>query len=198
MNLIYQNYESYRQEQIAENRRKASCVWATKEELSAIADHLLVAIGRSPRFGLCHGCRMGWEVAEFSELLDCPVVGTDIVPECEMAGGIVCHDMHEPHPDFIGKCDFVYSNSFDHCYDFPKFLESQSNHLTDDGWLYLTHSEDKLQAVNEADCLGISLDETIDICSGTFNVVGVIQLGDIYNPSFKATLKGVNVVCCTI
>lgn len=194
MNLIYRNYDSYRLAQIAENARKESFVWATDTELTAIAEHLLLSI-RRPEFGICHGCRNGWEIQKFNELLTCPVIGTDIAPGC-VYHGLVCHDMHAPLFDCIGKCDFVYTNSFDHCYDLPRFMHTQKRHLTERGWLYLTHSEDKLTAMNEADCLGIGLSELIDAASEHFRLVDVLPLGDIYNASFGATLKGINVVCC--
>lgn len=194
MKLIYRDYEKYRQAQVAENARKESFVWATDHELESIIKHLRSYIQR-PDFGICQGSRNGWEVTKFRQGLNCLAIGTDISPACGKYG-LICHDMHLLIRDCADKCDFVYSNSFDHCYDLPLFLETQAKHLSGRGWLYLTYSDDKREPANESDCLGMSLKELIDLCKARFSTVELLTLGDIYNKSFGATLKGLCVVCC--
>lgn len=71
----------------------------------------------TPTLGLCHGVRSGRENKILGELLNCPVIGTEIgdkfgYPECTIQW-----DMHDIKEEWIGKCDLIYSNSLDHSYD---------------------------------------------------------------------------------
>jgi len=74
--------------------------------------------GVSPRCrGICHGASLGNEVRLFRDTLpNSEVIGTDLIP---LGSDVIEWDFRKPKPEWIGRFDFVYSNSLDHVRD-PK------------------------------------------------------------------------------
>jgi len=71
----------------------------------------------TPTFGLCHGVRSGLENKTLGEQLGCTVIGTEIGDKFGNKDITIQWDMHDVKDEWIGKCDVIYSNSFDHSYD---------------------------------------------------------------------------------
>ena len=71
----------------------------------------------TPTFGLCHGVRSGWENKTLGEQLGCTVIGTEIGDKFGHPDITIQWDMHDVKDEWIGKCDVIYTNSFDHSYD---------------------------------------------------------------------------------
>ena len=109
----YSSYEEYLQEQRSANLLKKDRVWAREKYIRRIANWLSP---RSPLRGICHGVRTGIEVDWFTRYLpSCDILGTEV--------GIATHpkvlkwDFNDENPDWMGRFDFVYSNSFDHSFN---------------------------------------------------------------------------------
>ncbi len=157
--IEYLSYEHYRRTQIEVNELKLGSVWADRSELARVADYVRSHIPEAA-FGICHGARNGFEVAVLRELLDIEVIGTDISPTACDFPNLVQWDFHEPNPEWVRSVDFVYSNSWDHSYDFDRCLAVWMESLRPGGKCFLQwtriHSE---EGVHDADCFGLSLAE---------------------------------------
>ena len=157
--IDYPSYELYRQAQVEVNRTKLGEVWAVRAELKLVADYVRSHVPWAA-FGICHGARNGFEVGVLRELLGIEVIGTDISPSARDFPHLVEWDFHEPNPEWAGRVDFVYSNSWDHSYDFDRCFTVWIESLRAGGKCFLQwtrlHSE---EGVHGADCLGLSLAE---------------------------------------
>jgi SAM-dependent methyltransferase len=157
--LDYPSYQDYRDAQVRVNETKLESVWADRAELEWIASYVGDRVPGAS-FGVCHGARNGYEVEVFRELLGIEVIGTDISPTASGFPHLVQWDFHEPNPQWIGAVDFVYSNSWDHSYDFDRCLRAWMESLRPGGRCFLSwtrlHSD---EGVHDADCLGLSLPE---------------------------------------
>jgi hypothetical protein len=157
--IEYASYEEYKRVQVDVNESKLHEVWADRSELALVANYVRERIPDA-RFGICHGARNGFEVAVLRELLGFDVIGTDISPSSREFPHMLEWDFHEPNPDWIRSLDFVYSNSWDHSYDFRRCLTVWMQSLRAGGRCFLQwtrlHSD---EGVHHADCLGLSLPE---------------------------------------
>ncbi|MBX3569093.1 MAG: hypothetical protein KF914_13610 [Rhizobiaceae bacterium] len=150
------DYERYKAVQTEGNKRKIDNVWTDRETIAFICD-FLKGRGQPLRRGLCHGSRNGTEVRWFRELLGIDVTGTDISETAANFPHMVQWDFHERNPDWVGKFDFVYSNSHDHAYDPAKALEAWIGQLAPEGVLLLEHSTSHSEwGASELDPFGIS------------------------------------------
>jgi hypothetical protein len=110
------DYQRYKDVQIAGNKKKLHRVWACRENIEFIADRLRQRIGE-PKFGICHGTRRGNEQMYFRDALGCEVIGTEISDTAEQFPHTIQWDFHGIRDEWLERCDFIYSNSFDHSYD---------------------------------------------------------------------------------
>ena len=174
------DYAKYRRVQNDANMKKIDFVWVQRENVYAIADYIR-ARGRSPKWGLCHGTRRGNEQAWFSEALGCEVIGTDIGDSATQFPNTVQHDFHETRLEWIGKADFIYSNSFDHAYDPGKALNAWASLLNKDGMIFIEHSSGhEAYATSETDPFGAAVQImpylVLEWGKGRFFVTDVIDL----------------------
>lgn len=132
----YDSYDQYRETQIAGNKRKINNVFTDEATIGAICDYLRPF---NPKRGLCHGARNAAEVRWFREGLGIEVIGTDI-SDTARDYGLVQWDFHDHNPEWDGRFDFVYSNSFDHSYDPKKMFNNWISQLSEGGKLILEHS----------------------------------------------------------
>lgn len=130
-------YAAYRATQIHWNKAKLEKVWADDRTLEAIAADLE---SRGLRSGVCHGARNGYEVSWFRERLGGEVIGTDISETATQFPNMVVHDFHERREDWVGKFDFVYTNSLDQAFDPQKALAAWSDQLALGGCIYVEHT----------------------------------------------------------
>jgi hypothetical protein len=157
--IDFPSYERYRDAQVEVNRTKLAVVWAERAELERIADYVRSRVPKAS-FAICHGARNGFEVGVLRELLGIEVIGTDISPTASEFPHLVQWDFHERNPEWSRSVDFVYSNSWDHSYDFDRCFGAWMESLRPGGrcflqWTRLHSSE----GVHDADCLGLSLSE---------------------------------------
>ena len=98
-------YEKYRKTQVFHNRRKIDQVWADEETLSVIASYIKTHVP-VVRAGICHGTRRGYEQAEFSRQLGCPVIGTEISDSAGKFANTVQWDFHEQKVEWRNRFSF--------------------------------------------------------------------------------------------
>ena len=141
--MVYQHsykggYDQYRAVQVLHNKRKLENIWADEHTLSVIADDLkLHGLGAT---GICHGARNGYEVAWFRDQLGGQVIGTDISDTASEFENMVTWDFQETNPEWVGKFDFVYTNSLDQAMEPEKAVSAWVDQLTENGRIYVEHT----------------------------------------------------------
>lgn len=153
----YPSYEEYRAVQILHNRRKIGRVWADAHTLDAIAVRLDALFGDGPILGLCHGTRNGFEQNHFNAVSPgYRVTGTDISPTAADYPNSVQWDFHDENPDWLGRFDFVYSNSLDQSWQPRQALATWLGQLKPGGVLVLEYSDEQGPiAAGEMDPFGV-------------------------------------------
>jgi len=172
------DYERYKTIQTKGNHGKINLVNVEREDVQFLSSYIAKYINQ-PSFGICHGTRRGDEQAWFSEELKCEVIGTEISDTASDFPNTVQWDFHEEKSDWIGKADFVYSNSFDHSYDPKKALSNWMRTLKPGGICVLEHSLQHTPAsTGELDPFGAELDIMpyliLDWSEGNFSVREII------------------------
>ena len=95
---------------------------------------------RGLKDGVCHGARNGFEVEWFRKRLGGEVIGTDISETAAAIPHMVVQDYHEPRSEWLGKWDFVYTNSLDQAFDPAKAIGTWAEQLTKRGRIYIEHT----------------------------------------------------------
>lgn len=145
----HENYDHYRAAQIEKNVRKFDRVFIVEEEVREIARR----ISHPVEFGLCHGVRNGWEVQAFQRALGCPdILGTEISPLAYRVPSVIVWDFHEVKLEWLGRADFIYSNSLDHSYDPQLCLSRWMSCLSPRGVCVLNWHKAIYDRVDAADC----------------------------------------------
>ena len=158
----YESYEEYVEAQTEANKRKIRNVWVRKDILKLLKLYKIKA-----DVILCHGTRNAAEQKYLKEIYPnaTEVVGTEISETASQFPFTIQHDFHEELPEFTGRCDIVYSNSFDHSYDPDKCLKTWSSQLNGSGYLFLELMIGYENRSKSSDPLSITRKETIDIAS---------------------------------
>lgn len=153
----YASYDEYRLVQMHHNRRKLSNVWADEATLERVAGRIEQEFPGGVRFGLCHGTRNGFEQGWLAERLQAEVIGTDISDTAADFPRSVVWDFHDPNPDWKGRCDFVYSNSWDHSWKPQKALKTWLSQVRRSGLVFLEHTrEHGPKGQSEMDPFGVT------------------------------------------
>jgi SAM-dependent methyltransferase len=138
----YESYEQYRDTQIAHNIRKLKNVWADDATLDLMCEELRKERpGASVISGICHGTRNGFEQNHISSQKGFEAIGTDISETSKDFDRSVHWDFHNANPDWVGKFDFVYSNSLDQSWNPRSALVTWLNQLRPDGTLVIEHTD---------------------------------------------------------
>jgi len=147
-------YEKYKSIQIFHNKRKLGQVWADADTLGAIASYIREHVPRV-HSGICHGTRRGYEQAEFSRLLGCPVIGTEISGTAVQFPNTVQWDFHDPKDEWQNRFSFVYSNSIDQAFDPRRAMSTWAGQLDESGLLFLDYpNANSPAAASEMDPFG--------------------------------------------
>jgi SAM-dependent methyltransferase len=166
---VYDDYETYRKVQEEGNKAKIKGQFVKEGHIQFLAEWMtatLSAAGSGPvTFGLCHGVRRGREQAWFAKhLAGASVIGTDISETAKDFVNTVQWDFHAENPEWDGKCDFVYSNSWDHAYDPAKAFRAWAKSLKPGGWILIDHTKfHGPKTTNLLDPFGATQDATIRI-----------------------------------
>jgi SAM-dependent methyltransferase len=153
------DYEKYKNIQEAGNKRKIDASWVVEEEIRFLSNYLNSKINDID-FGICHGTRQGLEQKWFSKNLNSiQVIGTEISKTAKDFPNTIQWDFHDNNSDWIGKADFIYSNSFDHSYNPEKAINTWMKTLKPGGICIIEHTQcHEPSAVNELDPFGATLD----------------------------------------
>ena len=137
----YPSYEAYREAQIRYNAKKLDKVWADARTLDEVARIVRGHRGEGPITGICHGARNGFEQGYLSDNhSDFDVIGTDIAPTATQFPRSVVWDFHDARDDWIGKFDFVYSNSLDQAWQPRAALTTWLNQIGPNGVVIVEHT----------------------------------------------------------
>ena len=160
----YRSYRQYVTTQKKGYKKKRDRVWAREDNIKLLSQLL-----KGAESGICHGVRTGAEVEWFRKYLGADVIGTELGDSKE--GLIVQWDFNRPNPEWIGKFDFVYSNSFDHAYDAAATLCTWIQQLKPGGKLVIEHSK-KHENITKLDPFGATPDEVV----GLMESVGLMDV----------------------
>lgn len=182
---VFDDYETYRRVQEEGNKAKLGAQFVKKSHIEFLADWMQ-AQDRKGRidFGLCHGVRRGKEQAWFRKKLnDANVIGTDISETATQFENTVQWDFHNENPDWEGRADFVYTNSWDHAYDPAKAFAAWVKCLKPGGWLFLDHTRGHMpKASNVLDPFGATREAVMRLleehCGAMGRVVEVLDRMD--------------------
>lgn len=152
----YTSPAAYRKVQSKGNREKLDWVWVRKKNIEFLSRYILRTVSRRPRFGLCHGTRRGKEQAWFREKLDCEVLGTEIAESAKKFPNTIQWDFHDVQPQWLGRTDFIYSNSFDHTHDPELCINAWMSCIRDDGVCIIEHTSFHEES-SEMDPFGASI-----------------------------------------
>lgn len=179
---VFDDYETYRRVQEEGNKAKLGAQFVKKSHIGFLADWLTAQERKGPiDFGLCHGVRRGKEQAWFRKKLDgANVIGTDISETATQFENTVQWDFHDDNPDWEGRADFVYTNSWDHAYDPGKAFAAWVKCLKPGGWLLLDHTRGHMpKASNVLDPFGATPEAVVALleehCGTMGRVTGVLD-----------------------
>jgi len=127
------DYDAYVSAQTRRNAERQDRTWVHRTTVKELARYIRQTTP-SPTFALCHGTRRGDEQRWFrEEFPGCEVIGTEIAPTATNYPHTIQWDFHETKPEWLGACDFIYSNSMDHAYSPEKALLAWVSCLKPDG-----------------------------------------------------------------
>jgi len=155
----YSSYDEYKAVQIARNEAKLNRNYADEQTLDRVIERLNREFHDARvDFGLCHGTRNGFEQKYLASEMNVDVIGTDISPTAAQFPRSVVWDFHDVNQEWVGKCDFIYSNSLDHSWNPKLALSTWLDQLKPGGLLFLEHSRDhSAEHTSETDPFGVSL-----------------------------------------
>ena len=187
---LYDDYETYRRVQEEGNKAKLRAQFVKKGHIFYLANWMQEARAGPITFGICHGVRRGKEQAWFArKLAGANVIGTDISQTATEFENTVQWDFHDDNPEWQGRADFIYSNSWDHAYDPGKAFAAWARCLKAGGWLLIDHTRGHMpKSSNVLDPFGATRDAVIRIlgesCGDLGSVVEVLdRTGDEEYPS---------------
>jgi len=172
------DYEQYRKAQVRANKKKIEWQWTTDPAIKFLAKNIVRILGKSPKHGLCHGTRRGLEQQSFAKHIPgCKVLGTEISDTADQFPHTIQWDFHDVKPEWVGKFDFVYSNSWDHSYDPVKLFSAWMSELRPGGICLLEHTRSQWR-VSESDPLGMTVKQlTMLLKNLGYNVIEIIKDG---------------------
>jgi hypothetical protein len=133
--------DTYREIQQIGNKHKLGAVFAVEQNIAAMANYTVRRIG-TVGLVLCHGTRNGAEQRWFkANLPGTPrVIGTEISDTASQFPDTIQWDFHQQNPDWVGRADVVYSNSWDHSIDPDRMFRNWMECLTAKGVMLVEHT----------------------------------------------------------
>jgi hypothetical protein len=180
--LRFESYPAYVDAQTRVNKAKLASIWASNRELGAVASYVERNVPGA-KFGICHGVRNGYEVQALRSRLGIDVIGTEISETASEFPHVIQWDFHEVKPEWVGRTDFIYTNSWDHSYDPELALDRWMSCLQPHGVLFLSwtpwHAD---KTVGDADCFGASLEELVTLVERRYQVATILSVRDFLVP----------------
>lgn len=163
----YDDYGHYITSQIKANLEKVNCSWVQESDIKQLCSYITENNIKHKNI-ICHGTRRGMEQKYFKKFLRGIeyVIGTEISPNANDFEDTVEHDFHEAKEEWNEMFDVVYTNSWDHSYDYNKSLNTWIDSLVTGGYLFIEWSVNSvIDAGNESDPFSASFDVTQEILS---------------------------------
>lgn len=138
----YSSYEEYRQVQEFHNKRKLDNIWADEATLNLVIERVKAEFpdGKS-MFAICHGTRNGFEQNYIATKLGVDIIGTDISETVTQFPRSLQWDFHDVNESWVGKCDFIYTNSLDQSWKPQSAVSTWLDQLKQGGLLFIEHTE---------------------------------------------------------
>ena len=142
----YNSYKEYKEAQIKLNEKKIDLVWADENTLKKVSNIVTNSIENQDKsqkeiLGICHGTRNGFEQNFLNKVMpNSNIIGTDISETVLKYENSVHWDFHDEKEEWLGKFDFVYSNSLDQSWRPKHALSTWLNQVKKDGVVILEHS----------------------------------------------------------
>jgi hypothetical protein len=111
-----------------------------------------------PKYGLCHGAKLGKENIWFQEESGFDWIGTDLVVESDDKMNLINWDFHDIKPGWERHFDVIYSNALDHSHTPKLALENWLTCLNSEGICILEHTTCHEES-NAVDPYGATFDE---------------------------------------
>jgi len=182
--INHESYEEYKQIQTQTNHNKINVVWVTPGNIKDISNYCKDNQIDVKNI-ICHGSRNAAEIKLFAnEFPEAGIMGTDISDTATNFPNTIQWDFHDENPDWEGQFDIVFTNSWDHSYDFEKALKAWIKSLTPTGRIFLdwnTDSDGVTFNLTPSDCFGCSLDEFQEIINRYCTVEAVFPTENRYN-----------------
>lgn len=150
--------ELYRKVQTEANKLKIMNQFVPEEHIAILSRYILDH-GAKPVSGICHGTRRGNEQLWFRTYLgpQAKVFGTEIADTATEFPHTIQWDFHEIDPDWLGRMDLIYSNSWDHAHDPERAFAGWIRCIRPGGFLMLDHAWGSLpERVSPVNPFGIS------------------------------------------
>ncbi len=152
----YKDYEEYKEIQTYFNKAKIDRIWADEQVLSTVAARIRVE-NFPEGGGLCHGSRNGFEQAYLSKELGVEALGTDISDSALNFPNTVQWDFHDVNAEWIGKFNFIYTNSLDQSWQPEIALKVWVEQLRVGGLLFVEHTDSHgPQGASKMDPFGVT------------------------------------------
>ena len=160
--------------------------WIKYADVLFIRDNIIIPYFNSlniiPKYGICHGAKLGKENLWFEKETGIDFVGTDISIENEEKAKVIRWDFHEVKEEWKNKFDVIYSNALDHSYDPLYALKQWASCLSQHGICVLEWSINSSEDhVTHVDPFGASIEEYKSIIK---DVNGKV----IYDLSFQSDI----------
>lgn len=158
----YNSYEEYKESQIKLNKKKIELTFADEKTLEKVSNIIKDSLNNQKTkpdkiFGICHGSRNGFEQNFLNKIIpDSDIIGTDISDTALKFQNTVHWDFHNQKDKWIGKFDFVYSNSLDQSWKPKHALTTWLDQIKDDGVVIIEHTiYHSPEHANEGDPFGV-------------------------------------------
>lgn len=138
----YSSYDEYKELQILHNKIKLDNVWADEATLDIVIDRIEKEYPDSKSlFGICHGTRNGFEQNYIASKLSTEIIGTDISETASQFQKSVQWDFHDRNDEWVGRCDYIYTNSLDQSWKPRLAVTTWLEQLKMGGLLFIEHTE---------------------------------------------------------
>lgn len=129
--------ETYRNVQTLANKAKLDWCSVKPDEIAYLC-RTLTGAGMTLSTILCHGTRNAAEQKFFrAQLPNAEILGTEISDTASQFPMTIQWDFHDVKPEWLGRFDVVFSNSWDHSYDPSKLFPAWLSCVAPNGALVL-------------------------------------------------------------
>ena len=181
--IKHDSYDEYKAIQTQTNKDKLGLVWVTPSNIEDIGKYCndnLIPVKNI----ICHGTRNAAEIELFNKSFpNTGIIGTEISDTATQFTNTIQWDFHDENPEWEGQFDIVYSNSWDHSYDFKKALKAWSKTVSPTGRIFLDWNNDSdgvTNNLNKSDCCGCTLDEFQNIINKYCVVEAIFPIENKY------------------